>query len=159
MLPCLPEVKSCAFTRRIVVSMRHLQGLAHQVIMLQSCGMSLFPVETPMASALHIGTSSRGRGMQKSFILWGNNCSAQNNDWIFSSFLATAVNSQDISANEITFKYFETGHTFKAADSVHHSIKRELKKCGDVRDFQEHIDILERARCKVISMGATNFKH
>ena len=44
-------------------------------------------------------------------------------------------------------------------DLVHHSIERELKKCGDVRDFQEYIDTLERARCKVISMGATNFKY
>ena len=42
-----------------------------------------------------------------------------------------------------------------AADLVHHSIERELKKCGNVRDFQEYIDTLERARCKVISMGAT----
>ena len=70
-----------------------------------------------------------------------------------------AAPSQDISANEITFKYLETGHTFMAADSVHHSIERELKKCEDVRDFQEYIDTLERARCKVISMGAANFKY
>ncbi|RUS90867.1 hypothetical protein EGW08_001374 [Elysia chlorotica] len=57
----------------------------------------------------------------------------------------SAVNSHDISANEITFKYLETGHTFMAADSVHHSIERQLKKCGDVRDFQEYVDSLEKA--------------
>ena len=45
-----------------------------------------------------------------------------------------------------------------AVDSVHQSIKRELKKSGDVRDFQEYVDTLERARCKVISMEATNIK-
>lgn len=45
-----------------------------------------------------------------------------------------------------------------AADLVHHSNEREMKKCGDVRDFQEYIDTLEKARCKVINMEATNFK-
>ncbi|KAK3756833.1 hypothetical protein RRG08_048879 [Elysia crispata] len=45
-----------------------------------------------------------------------------------------------------------------AADSVHQSIERELKKCEDVRDFQEYVDTLERARCKVISMEAINIK-
>ena len=138
--------------------MRHLQGLAHQVIMLQSCGMSLFPVETPMASALHIGTSSRGRGVKNPSSCGAIIAAPRIKIGLF-QFLATAVNSQDISANEITFKYIETGHTFMAADSVHHSIERELKKCGDVRDFQEYIYTLERAWRKVISMGATNFKY
>ncbi|RUS74781.1 hypothetical protein EGW08_017448 [Elysia chlorotica] len=99
MLPRLPGLKSCAFTKRIVVFNETFAGL---------------------------GTSS--------------------------------VNSHDISANEITFKYLETGHTFMAADSVHQSIKRQLKKCGDVRDFQEYADSLEKARCKVINMEATSFK-
>ncbi|KAK3732938.1 hypothetical protein RRG08_002549 [Elysia crispata] len=99
MLPRLPGVKSCAFSKRIVVFNETFSGIS-----------------------------------------------------------TLTVNSQDISANEITFKYLETGHKFMAADSVHHSIERELKKSGDVRNFQEYVHTLERTRCKVISMEVINSK-
>ncbi|RUS83932.1 hypothetical protein EGW08_008287 [Elysia chlorotica] len=112
MLPRLPGLKSCAFTKRIVVFNETFAGL--------------------------------GTSCNNAVVVWNES--------------VAAVNSHDISANEITFKYLETGHTFMAADSVHHSIERQLKKCGDVRDFQEYVDSLEKARCKVINMEATSFK-
>ena len=158
MLPRLPGVKSCAFTRRIVVFNETFAGLgtsSNNVAVVWNESVSGRNADDICSAYWNFFKRERDA---KSFILWGDNCSAQNKNWTFFSFLATAVNSQDISANEITFKYLETGHTFMAADSVHHSIERELKKCGDVRDFQEYIDTLERARCKVICMGATNFK-
>lgn len=90
--------------------------------------------------------------------MWGDNCCAQNKNWTFFSFLAIAVNSEAISADEITFKYLETGHTFMAADSVHHSIERELKKRGDVCDFAEFAETVEKARCSVVCLETSNFK-
>ncbi|GFR90005.1 U-box domain-containing protein 16 [Elysia marginata] len=88
--------------------------------------------------------------------MWGDNCTAQNKNWTFFSFLAAAVNSEDISAEKITFKYLETGHTFMAADSVHHSIERKLRKY--VRGWQEYVDTLGKAKCQTVSLESSDFK-
>ena len=64
MLPCLPGVKLCAFTRRIVVLNETFAGLGTSRNNAAVVWNDLFLVETPMTSALHIGTSSRGRGLQ-----------------------------------------------------------------------------------------------
>ena len=45
-----------------------------------------------------------------------------------------------------------------AADSVHHSIERELKKKVDVCDFAEFVETLEKARCSVSCLETSDFK-
>ncbi|GFR99962.1 hypothetical protein ElyMa_006386400 [Elysia marginata] len=45
-----------------------------------------------------------------------------------------------------------------AADSVHHSIERELRKCGDVRDWQEYVDTLGKAKCQTVSLESSDFE-
>uniref|UniRef100_A0A6P7FTT9 Uncharacterized protein LOC114333931 n=1 Tax=Diabrotica virgifera virgifera TaxID=50390 RepID=A0A6P7FTT9_DIAVI len=58
---------------------------------------------------------------------WVNNCSAQNKNWTLYLFIICFVNSE-WGPNEITFKYFEPGHSFMAADTVHGRISSQMKK-------------------------------
>ncbi|KAK3775298.1 hypothetical protein RRG08_030967 [Elysia crispata] len=137
MPPRLPGVKSCPFTRRIIVVYEPFAGLgtsSNNIAVVWNESVTGRNIDDISCSAYW--SFFKMERDAKSFILWGDNCSAQDKNRTFFSFLATAVNSQDISADEITFKYLKSSHTFTAADSVHHNIERELKKCGDVRDFQ-----------------------
>lgn len=61
-------------------------------------------------------------------ILWLDNCSSQNKNWCFLSFLVRIINSSEISANEIVVNFFEPGHTFMSAYSFHHQVELSLKK-------------------------------
>lgn len=50
--------------------------------------------------------------------------------------LVSMVNSNLILANDITIKYFEAGHPFMSADSVHHGVELSMKHMngGNVYD-------------------------
>jgi hypothetical protein len=65
-----------------------------------------------------------------SFVFWlDNNCSAQNKNWTLFSLFANVVNSSDDTGPEtVTLKYFERGHTFMRADSVHGDIANAIKR-------------------------------
>lgn len=80
---------------------------------------------------------------KKNIILWVDNCSSQNKNWTFFSFLIYIINSKDINADKIVIKYFESGHTFMSADSFHHrvelSIKRMKNKIYDFADFSQAV--------------------
>ena len=58
------------------------------------------------------------------------------------------VNSSIIAAESIKLKYFESGHTFMSADSVHHSIENQMKRKGSLFDFNNFVDSCEEAGCK-----------
>lgn len=61
------------------------------------------------------------------FTFWADNCSAQNKNWIlFSSFVL--ITNEDWGPETITIKYFEPGHSFMKADSVHGKIGAVWKK-------------------------------
>ena len=90
-------------------------------------------------------------------VLWADNCSAQNKNWQFFTFLASAVNSNLIAAKTIRMNYLVTGHTFMSADSVHSAIERELKKKGYCCDWQDFTSVLENANCGVINKAVQNF--
>ena len=53
------------------------------------------------------------------------------------------MNSDIISATNILFKYFESGHTLMPADSFYHGIDLEMKKCpkNRVHDFLDFADV------------------
>lgn len=55
-------------------------------------------------------------------ILWVDNCSAQNRNWCLYSFFIYLINCEEVSLKRLTVKYFESGHTFMAADSFHHAV-------------------------------------
>lgn len=42
-------------------------------------------------------------------------------------------------------KYFEPGHTFMSADSLHHSVENSMKKIGKIYDFADFVKAVESA--------------
>ena len=45
-------------------------------------------------------------------------------------------------------KYFERGHTFMRADSVHGSIGRKMK-CLEICTFQDFVDLCDKSGAKI----------
>lgn len=78
------------------------------------------------------------------FIFWSDNCSAQNKNWVLYSTMVLLVNLE-WGPNKITFKYFEPGHSFMKADSVHGQIGAELKKRKEVLDFNDLLDVINKS--------------
>lgn len=94
-------------------------------------------------------------------ILWLDNCSAQNKNWCFFTFLVSMVNSLDISATTIELKYFEPGHTFMSADSFHHFVEQSMNKKGKIYDIKDFVDAVENSvksgKVEVKSMEIKDF--
>lgn len=90
------------------------------------------------------------------FIFWADNCSAQNKNWTLYSSFVTFVNTE-WGPNQITIKYFEPGHSFMAADSVHGNISTEMKKNPNIYDFDQLVKIIEnsskKTRCFVLNFS------
>ena len=60
------------------------------------------------------------------------------------------VNSNAISTKDITFKYFEPGHTFMSADSFHHGVEQEMRgrPGGVVYDFEDFLSVVGNSNSK-----------
>lgn len=82
-------------------------------------------------------------------MLWADNCSSQNKNWAFITFLVQIINSDEISAETITIKYLEPGHTFMSADSFHHSVEMSLKKQKKVYDFDDFVGCVQNCNKNV----------
>ncbi|KAK6179795.1 hypothetical protein SNE40_012072 [Patella caerulea] len=152
MLPRVPGVKTCAFTRRVVAFNEPFASLGQ--------------TKTKVTALWHEAISGRNASdiassfwnfFKQHIVIWVDNCTAQNNNWTFFSCLVSTNNSEDIDAETIQMKYLEAGHTFMLADSVHHQIECELKKYGDVRDWIEFMQVCKNAKCDVIEMKHSNF--
>lgn len=92
--------------------------------------------------------------------LWLDNCAGQNKNWALLSFLIYIVNSNEIAAKEIVFKYFEPGHTFMSADSFHHQVEKSMESMHNVydfNDFQKAVQSANSGKVKVINMKFENF--
>ena len=81
-------------------------------------------------------------------IFWADNCVGQNKNWILFIALCWCVN-QVWGPQVVTMKYFERGHTFMRADSVHGSIGKKMKKCPEVCTFPDFVDVCEKAGSKI----------
>lgn len=78
--------------------------------------------------------------------LWLDNCSAQNKNWTLYCFFIYLINSNETSLKTLEVKYFESGHTFMAADAFHHQVEASLKRKGRVYDFADFVDAVQKAK-------------
>lgn len=78
------------------------------------------------------------------FIFWADNCCAQNKNWILFSSLIILM-QQSWSPETVTFKYFEPGHSYMRADSVHGNIGRKLKKTEEVLDMNDLEELIKKS--------------
>ncbi|CAH0397369.1 unnamed protein product [Chilo suppressalis] len=94
-------------------------------------------------------------------VLWLDNCSAQNKNWCFFTFLISIINNLEISATTIELKFFEPGHTFMSADSFHHFVEQSMDKKGKLYDYQDFLEAVETSlksgKVEVKSMEIIDF--
>ena len=148
MLPRLPGVKTCVFTRRLV-------GFHETFAPLGGKKSSLV---RPLGVVWHEGVSGRNaedimscyaKAMRhpvyrdcKRFTFYADNCSAQNKNWTLYTGMVAEVNRIG-GPDEVTLKYLEKGHTFMSADSFHAKVEgavRKMKNLYDFDDFQSAIN-------------------
>jgi len=77
--------------------------------------------------------------------------------------LVCLINSSEIEAEDIVLKYFEAGHTFMSADSVHHGVEQQMRKVegGNVYDFSDFKQIIQKSNggaMEVVEMMNNDFK-
>jgi len=144
LLPRLEQFKEAIFCRRLVTFHETLAP-AGQI-----------SEEKPVLSAIwHEGIAGRSAREVASAILkllqspqlpekeemvvWLDNCSGQNKNYVLFQTLYAAVKQQEIGYKTLTLKYFIPGHSFMAADSFHASVERQLKKTKaviNIKDFE-----------------------
>jgi len=135
MLPRMPGMKTAAFTKRIIAfhetfalmgstkkneftRKKNISVVWHEAI----AGRKAEEIAATFVKALKHERDC------KSIIYWLDNCASQNKNWCLLTVLASLVNSRDIRAEELTLSYFETGHTFMSADSVHHGVEEQMRR-------------------------------
>lgn len=117
------------------------------------------PKVAPFAAVWHEATAGRSKkdiisAFYKYFLqirdaeqvmLWTDNCSAQNKNWCLYSFFIYLVNCDEVALKDLKIKYFESGHTFMAADSFHHAVENALRWKGKVYDFDDYLDAVKNS--------------
>ena len=69
------------------------------------------------------------------------------------------INSSDISAKTITFKFLEAGHTFMSADSIHAKVEKRLRAAKNVYDFPDLVKCVQASKINVLEPSHTQFKN
>lgn len=147
MLPRMPGVKSSIFTRRIMAyhetfasvgkktnKKKTISVVWHEGI----AGQSDTEITSVYAVALE-----KERDI-KHVVYWVDNCSSQNKNWCLFSSLVSLVNSNTISTDDITLKFFEPGHTLLSVNIFHHGVEQEMKSRpgGVVYDFKDFLSVV-----------------
>uniref|UniRef100_A0A6P7FBR7 Uncharacterized protein LOC114328648 n=1 Tax=Diabrotica virgifera virgifera TaxID=50390 RepID=A0A6P7FBR7_DIAVI len=164
MLPRCEMFKSVIFTKRLTVynesfvpvgkknSWPSVACLWHDAIRGRN--------KEELISTVHKFLSTHCRDVKR-IILWMDNCSAQNKNWAFLTYLVFIINSDLISAGSIEIKYFEPGHTFMSCDSFHHMVEKSLhkaKKTYDFEDFKKAVQTCSSSsNVSVLEMNPTDF--
>ncbi|KAL1375969.1 hypothetical protein pipiens_004550 [Culex pipiens pipiens] len=94
----------------------------------------------------------------KKLTLWLDNCSSQNKNWDLIEYIALLINQPEVQLQRIELKYFEPGHTFMAADSVHAGVEKQMKQKRVVtfEDFKLAVSKAQK-NVEVLDMKATDF--
>lgn len=90
-----------------------------------------------------------------SFLFWVDNCSAQNKNWTLFSGLVSLVNC-DYGPELITIKYFEPGHTYMRADSVHGCIGKAMKKEEQILNWEDFTTLVNNASKTTVAVEMVN---
>lgn len=94
----------------------------------------------------------------KNVIFWADNCAAQNKNWTLFTSCVIFVN-ENWGPDTITFKYFESGHSFMKADAIHGAIGKKWNKAKEVLDFEDLLNLIKTS-CrynKIIELHAEDF--
>lgn len=131
MLPWMLTYKTVQFTRRIV-------GFSISFVPL----LSTKAANRPLAVLWNENVAGRKKENlinafhsffrfcrdKKCVVIWVDNCTAQNENWCFFTFLVYLINSSQTEIEIIDVHYFESGHTFMSPDTFHPQVEESIKK-------------------------------
>lgn len=83
---------------------------------------------------------------QKHVYFFLDNCNAQNKNKVLISALVRLINDKTTEIETVTLEYFESGHTFMAADTVHAAITKKFKMAGEIYDFDDFVHNIKTSR-------------
>lgn len=138
MLPRLPGIKSCVFTRRLVQFHQTFAPLGGKrskdsvIGVVWDESLSGRNAEDVASAYVKFMRHPQYRDRRK-FTFFMDNCTAQNKNWTIFTAMVDEVNKDD-GPDEIIFRYFEKGHTFMSADSFHHQVEKGMREVKDVYD-------------------------
>jgi hypothetical protein len=95
----------------------------------------------------------------KHVIFWADNCSAQNKNWVLFTGCIIFVN-ENCGPETITFKYFQPGHSFMKADSIHGQIGKKWNKTPEVLDYEDLEKLIKSSNRfnNIVSLRSEDFK-
>lgn len=73
-------------------------------------------------------------------VLWLDNCSSQNTNWVIMSYFIFIVNFTDVYLETLELKYFDPGHTFMSAGSSSWVSNKTETKNICFEDFKECVE-------------------
>lgn len=170
MLPRMPAFKTTLFTKRIIAY--------HETFATVGTRNKAASKKKNIAITWHEGTAGRKAeevtaAFEKALaqerdaehvIYWLDNCSGQNKNWTLFTALITLLNTNAVTQTDVTLRYFEPGHTFMSADSVHHGVEKEMKNqhSENVYDFEDFRRVLEKSnsgQMEVIELQVSDFRN
>lgn len=173
MLPRIPGCKSVCFTQRLTTYHETFapvgQYMTTNVVPTESFIWhdAEFGRKASDVAAVFTHALMKDRDYD-TIVYYLDNCSGQNKNWTLFSTMVKLINTDHMVASRITFKYFEPGHTFMSADSIHAKLERsmaktkvfdfnDLKSCynipnvqatelkySDVKQFRSHLSAAKR---------------
>ena len=160
MLPAIPGVKSVCFTRRIIAfhetfaPVRAYNKTSHTISCVWHEAVAGRKAEEIASTFL---TAIKQDRDERHVVYYVDNCTAQNKNWCVITSLTNQVNTSDISAETITLKYPESGHTFMSADSVHAEVEKRMRQVKNVYDFDDFCGCVKGRNIDVVQMSETSF--
>lgn len=90
---------------------------------------------------------------------WLDNCSSQNKNWNLFLYLILLLNANTTKVKKIILKFFESGHTFMAADSFHAAVEKAMRHGDPTTTFPEFKQVVKKAKQNVfvVDMVANDF--
>lgn len=148
LLPDMPKVKDSFFLSRLIsfnLTFAPIQKMAHVnstcVLWHEAwAGRDANNIVDALATLLE-----KQRDLQH-LIIWCDNCTSQNKNWILYTALVTLVKSGFSTIETINLKYLTKGHTHMTADGVHGNIEAQIKRREAVYDYEDYKDAVQSCR-------------
>lgn len=168
MLPCMPGVKTCVFTNRLVAFHETFAPMGQQAkkrypkqviaVMWHEAisGRSAADVTSAFVKAIHEMSQDA-----RDIVIWCDNCSGQNKNWYLFTSLVRVMNSNNHPLlHSVTLKYLETGHTFLSCDSFHGLVEKNMRKRGIIHNFKDLVAVVQTAGGgpKILEMDVSDFR-
>lgn len=159
LIPRMPQLQEAFFLSRLLVfneTFASMRKVDNHVCIVWHEAMAGRRAEEVTCTFLKFFNQHRD---VENIILWLDNCTGQNKNWLLFSTILSYVNDPLNSCNSIVLNYLLTGHTYMAADGLHGKIEQMFRKMGDVQDFNDFITGCKQAsrRMDVIDMKLSDF--